>query len=202
MITSPNDFKRLQSLDSTKRAILEDARLRYNEFVIKQYVDSVTEAYREEYVRQYSAREQKQFSDSIRQRNYNLLQAYNEQAMMAVNDSVANSLRVLQNFVDAEQLPMWLHNSASDSVEVDLSNSNPGQSRMYIKNEQNDSLGVRVQVLSRNSLRFLIDDGVTFTRFSERQKKDFSFGSIERPKSLEKVDQRFKVVTPWTLGVV
>lgn len=200
LITNPDDFSRLQRLDSTKRAILEDARKRYNDFVIKQYVDSVTEAYREEYVRQVSAREQKQVADSIKQQNYKLLLAYNEQAMMAINDSVVNSLRVLQNFVNAEQLPLWLHNSANDSVVVDLSNSNPTQSRFFIKNEQNDSLGVRIQALDRNSLRFLIDDGVTFTRFSQRQKKDFSFNKIELPKGLEKVDKRFNVITPWTLG--
>jgi hypothetical protein len=200
LIPDPGNPSRLQSLDSTKRAILENARQRYNDFVIKQYVDSVTEAYREEYIRQYSAREQKQFSDSIKQHNYNLLKAYNEREMIAVNDSVEKSLQVLKDFVDAEQLPVWLHNSASDSVEVFLSNSNPGQSRLFIKNEQDDSLGVRVQALNRNSLRFLIDDGVTFTRFSQRQKKDFSFSSIDWPGSLEKVDSRFKVVTPWTLG--
>ncbi|WP_320168118.1 DUF3078 domain-containing protein [Mangrovibacterium marinum] len=200
LITSPADFKRLQSLDSTKRAILEEARQKYNNFVIKQYVDSVTEAYREEYIRQYSAREQKLFSDSVKQRNIALLRAYNEQVMMAVNDSVASSLRILRNFVDAEQLPLWLHNSASDSVEVFLSNSYPGQSRLFIKNEQDDSLGVRIQALNRNSLRFLIDDGVTFTRFSQRQKKDFAFNKIELPKALDKVDKRFKVITPWTLG--
>lgn len=200
LITNPDDFKRLQRLDSTKRAILEDARKRYNDFVVKQYVDSVSEAYREEYIKQYSAREQKQFSDSIKLNNYTVLRAYNDQVMAVVNDSVQSSLRVLQNYVDAEQLPIWLHNSASDSVEVFMSNSYPGQSRMFIKNEQNDSLGVRVKALNRNSLRFLIDDGVTFTRFSQRQKKDFEFGKIEQPRSLEKVDKRFKVITPWTLG--
>jgi len=200
LIANADDFRRLQRMDSVKRALLEDARRRYNDFVIKQYIDSVSEAYREEYVRQYASKLQKEYSDSIRYHNYNLLVEHNEKVMAAVNDSVESSLRILKNFVDEEQVPVWFHNLGKDSLSVFLSNNNPGQSRFFVKNEQNDSLGVRVQALNRNAIRLLIDDGVTFTRFKQRQSKDVSFQPLQMPSSLDKVGQRFKVITPWTLG--
>ena len=199
-ITNPDDFKRLQRMDSTKRALLEDARQKYNAQVIKNFVDSVSEAYRTEYINQYSLKAQREYADSIRYRNYRVLTSYNERVIQSVNDSVNSSLRILANYVNAEQLPFWFHNSASDSVLVFLSNSNPGQSRIFVKNEQNDSLGIRVLGVDRNSARLLIDDGVTFTRFSQRQKKDISFEPMKIPSSLEKVDKRFNVITPWTLA--
>jgi len=200
VMTNPDDFKRLQRMDSTKRAILEEARQQYNTQVIKNFVDSVSESYRTEYIKQYSLKAQREYSDSIRYRNYRVLTAYNESVIQAVNDSVSSSLRILTNYVNAEQIGFWFHNSAQDSIQVFLSNSQPGQSRIFVKNEQNDSLGIRVQGVDRNSVRLLIDDGVTFTRFSQRQKKDISFEPMKIPSSLEKVDKRFNVITPWTLA--
>ncbi|WP_163714741.1 DUF3078 domain-containing protein [Mangrovibacterium lignilyticum] len=200
VMTSPDDFRRLQRMDSTKRALLEDARQEYNQLVIKNFVDSISDAYREEYIKQYSLKVQREFSDSIRYKNYRLLSNYNEQVIVQVNDSIDSSLRILKNYINAEQLSFWFHNSAQDSVQVMLSNSYPGQSRLFVKNEQNDSLGIRIQSLDRNSVRMLIDDGVTLTRFSQRQKKDISFEPLRIPSSLDKVDKRFNVITPWVLG--
>ncbi|MFV0375681.1 MAG: DUF3078 domain-containing protein [Mangrovibacterium sp.] len=200
LLTSPDDFKRLQRLDSTKRALLEDARQKYNAAVVKQYVDSVTEAYRSEYVRQYSLRAQRQYADSIRNHNYRVLLQYNEQVMAQVNDSVARSLEILSNYVNAEQLPFLFENSDRKSVPIYLSNSQPYQIRMFVKNEQNDSLGIRMLSVGRNSVRMLIDDGVTFNRFAQRQKKDIQFEDFQRPSGLNKVDKRFKIISPWSLG--
>ncbi|WP_372775543.1 DUF3078 domain-containing protein [Mangrovibacterium sp.] len=200
LLTNPDDFRRLQRMDSTKRAMLDSARIKYNEIVLKQFVDSVSEAYRTEYIKQYSLKMQREFSDSIRYRNYRVLTAYNEQVMAAVNDSVESSLRILTNYVNAEQLSFWFHNTTKDSVEVFLSNTYPGQSRLFVKNEQNDSLGIRIQAVDRAAIRLLIDDGVTLTRFSQRQTKDVSFEPLLRPSSLQKVDKRFNVITPWILG--
>jgi len=200
LMTNPDDFRRLQRLDSTRRALLEEARQEYNGMVVKQYVDSVSNAYREEYIKQYSLKSQHEYADSIRHQNYRLLTNYNEQVIKAVNDSIERSLQILTNYVNAEQLSFWFHNSAEDSIQVFLSNSTPSQSRMFVKNEQNDSLGIRIKVLDRNAVQMLIDDGVTFTRFSERQKRDVSFEPLRIPSSLDKVDKRFKVITPWVLG--
>lgn len=200
LLTSPDDFKRLQRLDSTKRALLENARQQYNATVMKHYVDSVTDAYREEYIRQYSIRAQRQYTDSIRAHNYNVLQQYNESVVAQVNDSIVRSLEVLTNYVNAEQTAFWFRNSDNDSVPIYLSNSQPNQIRMFVKNEQNDSLGIRFQSMGRNSVRMLIDDGVTFNRFSQRQKKDIKFEPLRLPSSLDKVDKRFNIITPWNLG--
>ena len=201
LMTNPDDLRRLQRMDSTKRALLENARQEYNAGVIRHFVDSVSSAYRQEYIRQYSLKKQREYVDSIRFKNYRTLTQYNDAVMAAVNDSIKSSLRILSNYVNAEQLSFWFHNSDKDSVQVFLSNSSPTQSRMFVKNEQNDSLGIRVQALDRNEVRLLIDDGgVTFTRFAQRRKKDVRFEPLKLPSSLQKVNKRFNVITPWTLA--
>ncbi len=201
LITNSQDFTRRQKQDSVKRAIMEEAVNAYNEVLMRSYVDSVSKAYRDEYVTQYSKKLQREYSEKIRYKNYQLLTEYNQKVVQQVNDSIDSSIRILVNHVNAEQVPLWFYNLANDSVQVLLSNSYPLQTRFFVKNEQNDSLGIQVKAIDRNSARLIIDDGVTFTRFAQRQKKDINFEPLQLPSSLKKVDKRFNVITPWSLGV-
>lgn len=201
LISNARDFTRRQQQDSIKRALMEQAVNAYNEVLMRTYVDSVSKAYRDEYVTQYSKKLQREYAEKIRFQNYNLLTDYNTKVVQQVNDSIDSSIRILVNHVNAEQVPFWFYNLANDSVQVLLSNSYPLQTRFFVKNEQNDSLGIAVKALDRNSARLIIDDGVTFTRFAQRQKKDINFEPFKLPSSLKKVDKRFNVITPWSLGV-
>ncbi|TDN96315.1 DUF3078 domain-containing protein [Sunxiuqinia elliptica] len=200
LISSPADFKRLQRLDSTKTALLENARLQYNNNVLQYYIDSVSEAYREEYVQQYVNTQKALFSDSIKGHNYRVLDFYNQQVMRSVNDSIARMIDVLTDYAENEEVEVWVQNSEGDSTKVILRNNGSRYARMFLKNEQKDSLGIRVINTSKNAMQIFIDDAVTLKRFSTQQTKDFNFDRFEPESNLRSIDQRYKVVTPWNLG--
>lgn len=199
MISDPDDLRKVQRLDNARRALLEKARVEYNSRIRKQYIDSVSNAYRNDYIAAYSRQIQKEFADSVRRQNYGRLVQFNDSVMKAVNDSVSRVLNILASYAEKDSVSVWLHNSDRDSVRMWLKNDDPYFTRLYIKNEQNDSLGVRVENTGKHSMRFLIDDGVTFSRFARRQSKDINLPTMTAESSLRKVQQRYSIVTPWTL---
>lgn len=199
LMTNSGDYRKVQQLERARRALLEKARIEYNSRLRKQYIDSVSNAYRMDYIEGYSRRIQREFADSIRRNNYNRLVQFNDSVMKAVNDSVNNVLRILTSYTEKDSVSVWLHNTDEDSVRMWLRNNDPYFTRLFIKNEQNDSLGVRVENTGKHSMRFLIDDGVTFSRFAKRQSKDVNLPGFQMESSLRKVEQRYSVVTPWTL---
>jgi hypothetical protein len=199
MISDPADLRRIQRLDSARRAMLEKARIEYNSRIRKHFIDSVSNAYRNDYISAYSRQIQKQYADSIRRQNYDKLVRYNDVVMRQVNDSIRNVLNILASYAEKDSVSVWLHNSDRDSVQMWLRNNDPYFTRLFIKNEQNDSLGVRVENTGKHSMRFLIDDGVTFSRFAKRQAKDINLPGFRAESSLRKVQQRYNIITPWTL---
>jgi len=200
MISDPDDLRKVRRLSSARRAILEKARIEYNSKIRKLYIDSISNAYRNDYIAAYSRQVQKQFADSMRRQNYGRLVQFNDSVMKAVNDSIGNVLKVLASCVEKDSVSVWLHNSGRDSVQMWLRNNDPYFTRLFIKNEQNDSLGVRVENTGKHAMRFMIDDGgVTFSRFVRRQTKDVNLPGFTAESSLRKVQQRYNVVTPWTL---
>ncbi|MGV8093381.1 MAG: DUF3078 domain-containing protein [Mangrovibacterium sp.] len=199
MISDPADLRKVQRLNSARRAFLEKARIEYNSKIRKHYIDSISNAYRDDYIAAYSRQVQKEFTDSVRRQNYNRLVQFNDSVMKAVNDSIRNVLKILASYAEKDSVSVWLHNSDRDSVQMWLRNNDPYFTRLFIKNEQNDSLGVRIENTGKHSMRFLIDDGVTFSRFARRQSKDVNLPAFKAESSLRKVEQRYSIVTPWTM---
>ncbi len=199
MISNADDLQKVRRLESARRALLEKARLEYNSRLRKQYIDSVSNSYRNDYIASYSKQIQKQFADSVKRVNYQLLVRYNDSVMRSVNDSVGSVLKILASYAAKDSVGIWLHASDRDSMRIWLRNNDPYFTRIFIKNEQNDSLGVRVENAGKYSMRFMIDDGVTFSRFAKKQTRDVNLPSFQAESSLRKVQQRYNVVTPWTL---
>ena len=200
LMNTPADFNRIQRLDSTRRALLEQARQDFNNRKLALYVDSVTKAYREEYVTAYSQKIQQEFSDSIRRQNQARLVQYNDSVMTAVNDSISRVVKILTDYAANDSTSIWLANTDRDSTHLWLRRNDRNYTRLFIKNEQNDSLSIRIENMGKNSLRLLIDDGVTLSRFAEKQTKQFDFNQLLQKGSLQKVEKRFDVITPWILG--
>lgn len=200
IVSSPADFKRLQRLDSMKNKLLEDARVLYNNNILQYYIDSVSDAYRNQYIQSYTDRVKAGYVDSIQTHNFRVLDQYNKQVMESVNDSIARMIDVLTNYAEKEPVDIWVKSSEGDSTHVVLRNDASRYTRMFLKNEQQDSLGIRIHNLSKNSMQIFIDDAVTLKRFSQQQTKDFNFDQFEPESNLRSIDQRYKVVTPWNLG--
>ncbi|MGQ8336740.1 DUF3078 domain-containing protein [Sunxiuqinia sp. A32] len=199
-LMSPADFRRIQRMDSLKRVILENARLEYNNNLLQHYIDSISSDYREQVVLELSKREQQKLRDEIKNSNNQKLIAYNDSVVKAVNDTIFQYLDVLTSHAENDSTLLWVQNSERDITQIWLRKNDPYSKRMYIKNEQNDSLGIRLRNIDKNAIQILIDDGVTFNRFSQQQSKGFKFDELMHESNLRKVEKKYNVITPWTLG--
>ncbi|WP_321285414.1 DUF3078 domain-containing protein [uncultured Sunxiuqinia sp.] len=200
IISSPADFMRLQKMDSLKRILLEEARIHYNNNMLNFYIDSVSDAYRTQYIQEYVQKEKADLRDLIRAQNRDVLRKYNQAVMKAINDSISKKIDVLTGFAKKDSVNVWVKNSEGDSTRVILRNNANRYTRMFLKNEQKDSLGIRIHNKGKNSMQIFIDDAVTLKRFSTQQTKAFDFDQFEPESSLRSIDQRYKVITPWSLG--
>ncbi len=197
---SKEDYERFLRLDSLKNDILEKARKTYNNNMLEYYMDSVSNAYRDEYINQVSLQEQEKFAEEVQQNNQIRLQQYNDSVTSLVNSQLSAVLDVLIKRAEIVPADLWIYNLDGDSTQMRLRKYDRHSKRVFIKNEQKDSLGIRIQNIDKDAIKILIDDGVTFTRFAEKQKKDFKFQEQLIPeKDLRKVKQLYTVSTPWIL---
>lgn len=202
LIRSPVDFGRLQMLDSLREVYIEEKRMEYNDSVVWAYRDSVIEDYRQQMYEQEFDFTKNYLTDSINLNNYNILKTYNDSIIAVVNDSIAiivEKLAAYADFIDTTRIVMT--NMAGDESSILLQNGNQYFSRVWLKNEQNDSLRVTVKNLDKRKIQMLIDDGVTISRFKPKQTKEFDFASLNRAVSgLTGVGEKYRVLTPWRIG--
>jgi len=201
MIQSAADFKRILHLDSIRDAYVEQCRKMYNDSVIRVYRDSVILAYRNEEIRQEISARQNFSRERILQNNNQLVRIHNDQIVKNVNDTIRAVLSVLSNHANnIDSANVWFSNLSNRQVPFTLKNNNPNIARVWVKNEQNDSLSVLLRNTGKRSIKMLIDDGVTFSRFSQKQFKEFDFNQFKPKADLDKISSRYNVTTPWTLS--
>ncbi len=202
LIRSPVDFGRLQKLDSLREVYIEQKRTEYNDSVVWAYRDSVIEQYRQDMFEQEFDFTKNYLTDSITVNNYNILKTYNDSIIAAVNDSIAIIVEKLAEYTDfIDTTRIWMTNLAGDESSILLQNGNQYFSRVWLKNEQNDSLRVAVKNMDKRRIQMLIDDGVTISRFKPKQTKDFDFASLNKAVSgLTGVGEKYRVLTPWRIG--
>ncbi|OFX32099.1 MAG: hypothetical protein A2W89_12305 [Bacteroidetes bacterium GWE2_42_39] len=189
-----------QQLDSLRIKLIEQARVKYNDSLLRHYIDSVSTTYRNTALTHFSDSLQNQLYVSLKMQNKQLVKSWNDSLVTSMNDSIRHLLPLLEKRAYKYPQDVWLHNLTNDSTRVRLRNGENYSTRMFIKNEQADSLGIKVENLGRNSMKILIDDGVTFTRFKQQQKRDIQFKNFTPDEKLVKVAKRYNVITPWNLG--
>ena len=198
---SSEELQRMHRLDSIKNDILEQARLAYNNNMLQYYIDSVSDNYRDLYVHEIIGQEQEIKKAEVVEMNHYMLSVYNDSVQTSINSTISDYIDLMAQQAELEPNDFLIYNSDGDSTQMWLQKYARYSKRVYIKNEQNDSLGIRIQNLDKNAVQILIDDGVTFTRFAEKQKKDFRFKEELLPeKGLRKVNKLYNVSTPWILG--
>jgi hypothetical protein len=131
-----------------------------------------------------------------------VLRSYNEVIVNAVNDSISAVLETLTNyadFIDSTKISMF--NLNGNSTELRLKSGDEQFARFWLKNVQNDSLSVLVRSVGKHGMFLLIDDGVTISRYKQKETKDFDFRSLEKNISaLKPVGKGYEVETPWVIG--
>ena len=201
MLENPDNFKRLVQLDSIRAVYVEEKRLEYNDSLLSHYRDSVTTRYRQELFDTEYNKQKNQLLDSVKLNNYHVLKSYNDLEMQAVNDSIFTVIKVLAKYADyIDTTRIEIQNLYNEPFDISLSSLDNYYQHIWLKNEQNDSLRLLVKNLDKRTLQFMIDDGVTFSRFKPKATKDFDFSSLSRSSTgLTGLGKQYEVQTPWTI---
>jgi len=181
---------------------LEKVRLKYNDNLRIHYRDSVITDYRNKYIDNYSLQVQQDTARSLRIKNDSLLVCYNEHIIKIVNDSLTKVIRSLREYAANDSVLIRVKNTDGHFVQIWTDRNDPRATRFFIKNEQNDSLGIRIENAGKQSVRLYIDDGgVALSRYRTAQSKDAKLAENNVFSSdLENVSNKFKVESPWTLS--
>lgn len=202
MVQSPEDFRRILRLDELRKQYVEAKRVEYNDSLKEAYKTRIAQKYRQQLVDQQVDAHRNRLLDSVRVNNFQVLKFYNDQEVATVNDSLKQALAWVAGFADLlDNSTVNLVNLTNDASPLVLSNAGNFFTRVWLKNRQNDSIAVLVQNIDKSSMRLVIEDGYTFSRFRQQAVKDFDFTSLNKPSvNLDKVNSRYQAVTPWTLG--
>lgn len=202
MVQTPEDFRRILRLEHVKSQFVESRRIQYNDSLIEAYRTRVAREYRRHLINQQAQFLQSRLADSVRVNNYQVLKQHNELVAQSVNDSLKQAVLWMANYANLiDNTSVNLVNLTDASSPLILSNAGNFFTRVWLKNRQNDSISILVQNIDKRSMRLVIEDGYTFSRFRQQAVKDFDFATLNRPSvSLDKVSSRFQAVTPWTIG--
>jgi hypothetical protein len=202
VLNSPEQFNRLIQIDSFRKNFIEEKRQAYNDSIKIVYVNAVARQYRQDRYDEGLSFRKKRYKDLVRLSNYQILEDYNNQVVGQVNDSIDAVLQKLTAYADLmDTTRVNFVNLEGQRSSILLQNGNERFSRVWLKNEQNDSLGITLKNLDKNSVQMLMDDGVMFSRFKEKETKTFDFGSLKTTsRKFNGVSDRYEVETPWTFG--
>lgn len=200
LMHKPNNFSRIKNREQLRNQILENARVKYNNNIQKTNLDSVITAYRIYTVKIYSDSLQNQLHDSLKVQNQLILTHYNDSIVRSVNDSINRFVQTLQRYAQNDSVSVWVHSSSGKPQQLWLRNNQRAGCRMYIRNEQNDSLGIKLMNIDKHSIRIAIEDDVTFTRIGHKQHRDYVFEKFTPDRQLTKIQKKFDIITPWDYG--
>ncbi len=202
LLNSPEDFKELLRKDSIRNRYIEQKRLVYNDSITSVYIDSmITNMRKQQFNEDFDFRV-KNLTDSVKVNNYQVLKLYNDLVVSAVNDSIFAILQSLTEYADfIDTTHISIINLTGDSTDIFFQKGQDRFGRLWLKNEQNDSLSVLVKNTGKRSMQMLIDDGVTFSRYKPKETKTFDFSTLEKNfGEFTKVGKSYEIETPWRIG--
>ena len=202
ILNSTEKFEQLIRTDSIRKMYIEQKRIIYNDSIISVFIDSITFEIRQQQLEEDFSLRVNNITDSVKINNYLILKNYNDLVVSAVNDSIIVVLGVLLEYADyIDTSHVSIANFEGESKTIQLRKGDERYTRIWLKNEQQDSLSVLVKNTGKRNLQMLIDNGVTFSRFKQRDTRKFDFSSLEKEISdFSKVGKSYKIETPWRIG--
>jgi hypothetical protein len=197
---SESEIRRIKNNLRTRAILLEGARQRFNSRIARINLDSAIMVYRKYAVRVFSDSLQTQLRDSLNLRNKQLLTHYNDSIVQSINDSINHFVQKLQRYARNDSVLVMIQSLSGKPTPVWMRNNKHAVNRLYIKNEQNDSLAIRMMNLDKNTLGIAIDDDVTFNRIAQKQRRDIVFEKNNPAQKLTKIQKKYQILTPWDLG--
>ncbi len=183
-----------------RMAYIDSVRCAYNDSMRTAYRDSMNRVYRNAYIQAYSDSLQHYYSDSVSAYNLRVVQQWNDLAIRAANEKIRKSIKILADYVRNDSVDINIQNMDGRITTFRLKNNNPKFGRLWLKNEQNDSLSVKIENIDKRTIKMLIDDGVTISRFSQKEGKVISLGVESLDTKLNRVDKKVDVFSPWKLS--
>ncbi len=153
-------------------AFLKVERVKYNDALIEHYRDSVTRKYRDEFLESKISVLKKAYSDSVFKINSRAMRTYNDSLVIAVNVEIRDILEDLLFDVSQRPNPIHIYNSKNEHALLPLQNNEKWFKWIWLKNAQNDSIGIRIENLDQKSMRVYVDETVNLSRLKERQTLD------------------------------
>lgn len=197
----PRNTRNKQNVDNILTAYLDKARQAHNDSLINNYRDSVSLNYRINYRNEYIESEKKVYIELVSRTNYKLLKAYNDSISIVVNRSFRQHLDHLVDYVNQTPNTLTIYNLYNEPSYLSLKNDDVWFQWLWLKNRQNDSIGIRVENLNRNSMRLLVDESVNLSRLTQRTSVEVNrihpTNAIEH--KLQKVHTRKPKLSPWKL---
>lgn len=192
--------KRYQALVKARGLLLENARQRFNEQMAKMNLDSAITAYRQYAVKIYSDSLQNHLRDSLKFQNQQILAHYNDSIIRLMNDSISLFVKALQRQALNDSVPVSIQSLSGKPSLIWLQNNKRNIDRMFIKNIQNDSIGIQLMNIDKKTIGIAIEDNVTFDRIAKKQHRDFTFQTLAPESKISKIKKRYDVIAPWELG--
>jgi len=201
VLQSPEQFQRLVKIDSLRNEFLEEKRKEYNAALTMEAIEKATYDYRARMFDEQLRFRVNRYRNSVKASNYEVLRDYNNIVMAQVNDTIRTVLEGLGKYAQyIDSTKITFTNLDGVKSDIILHEGQDTYARIWLKNEQNDSLLVLVKSTDKRGMQMLINDGVTFSRFSERQTKNFDFEKLKLDnKKFSNPGKFYEVNTPWKL---
>ena len=200
MVNTPNDFHRIRRRDQLRTQILENARIKYNKTIQVLNLDSAIMAYRNYALMLYSDSLQNQLRDSLKNQNIQILTHYNDSIVRSVNDTINRFVERLKHLAQNDSVSFWAQSLSGKPTQIWLKNNRRTINRMYIKNVQNDSIGIQLMNIDKHTLGIAIEDNVTFNRIVQQQRREPVLKGFNPNQRLTQIRKRYQVISPWDLG--
>jgi hypothetical protein len=186
-------------IDTIKTKLFNWTRQAYNDSILFSRRDSLMQLYRENIIGQLSSDAASGRKSFLVAKNRECLSRYNEAEVNKVNDSIRLALRYLTELAANDSTLITVSNLKGTQAKIWTANYQMTPMRIFLKNEQNDSLSVILYNNGKGGLRMVIDDGVKFLRFAETQKKEITFNPKKPDAKLRNVNLRTIDPLPWKL---
>jgi hypothetical protein len=197
---STNSFDRIKERQKMRSQLLEAARQKFNEKIAKMNLDSAITAYRHYAVKVFSDSLQSHLKDSLKTQNQQILAHYNDSIIRMVNDSINLFVKILQRDAQNDSVAIAIQSLSGRPSQMWLSDNKKDIQRMFIKNVQNDSIGIQLMNIDKRTIGIAIEDNVTFDRIAQKQRRDFSFQKLSPDSKISKIKKQYDVIAPWELG--
>lgn len=188
--------------DSAMFALLDSIRSQYNNELILAYRDSVSVNYREKYIDSKIIEKQQPFIDSVNHVNQLALIKFNQSEIDSLNNWAWHNLKPVLERVKREPNKVFIYNMKNDSSELLMQYDEDWFKWFYLKNMQNDSIGIKIVNIDRDKIKIYIDESINLSRLVRKKRADITHLIPEQELSLKLHQPVHRKIyeSPWKFG--